>query len=143
MQPFLMSEGVADHVLLMRRTGEGPEFFVRLYNEPGFGARCEHGPSLHSVYPAPAELEAWAQNGVELAAIEQADEGGRFMKVRSTYRIVLAGEVPPSRSHGLGMWLPVNSLERLARTPGLTSNELRTLCSLILSSAFDRACAVL
>ncbi|SNT41317.1 NDP-hexose 2,3-dehydratase family protein [Tropicimonas sediminicola] len=49
-QPFLMQKGQTDHVLLMRLTEKGAEFFVRLFHEVGFGTRVEYGPSLHSAF---------------------------------------------------------------------------------------------
>lgn len=143
MQPFLLGGAHSEHVLLMRLADGVPEFFARVLSEPGFGARREYGPSLHSAYSAPADLEAWVQDGRELVEIEQSDEGGRFMQTRALYRIVLVEDTPPPRSYPWGTWLPLASLEQLARKPGMTSNELRTLCTLILSDAFDVACQTL
>ena len=142
-QPFLMQAKKGDHVLLMRLTGDGAEFFVRIYQEIGFGTRKEYGPSVHSSHETPAEIQNWLSDGVgtELARIWQSDEGGRFMEADACYRIVLVRDVPRRDRYTFGSWVSLAVLERLVTRPGTTTNELRTLASLILSREFDDACA--
>ena len=144
-QPFLMQPDPADHVLFMRVTGTGAEFFVRIYQEAGFGARRELGPSLHSAFATPEDLQSWAAaaGASELIALKQSDEGGRFMHAEGAYRIVRVQGAPKQKVNPAGQWVTLAALERLAARPGGTTNELRTLISLILSTEFDRACSVL
>lgn len=144
-QPFLTQAGTGDHVLLMRIGAEGAQFFLRSYREVGFGQRSEFGPSLHSSFALPAPMEGWAAPdavtaGRQLAAIKQSDEGGRFMLADASYRIVLLDRTPEKDSYLFGHWVSLSVLEQLVRQAGTTTNELRTLASVVLSKAFDEAC---
>lgn len=142
-QPFLLHDDAPDHVLLMRIGDAGAMFFLRSYLEVGFGARKEYGPSVHSLHSTPDKMNGWdhGSGAVELIRLNQSDEGGRFMSTAASYRIVLTDKASPRLRYPFGAWVNLADLERLANSPGCTTNELRTLVSLILSDAFDVACA--
>lgn len=141
-QPFLMQPDTVDHVLFMRLTENGAQFFVRVFQEIGFGPRKEYGPSLHGAFQTPDEMAGWgAGNCTELASIRQSDEGGRFMHADARYRIVLVNDAPPRVNYPFGQWINLGNLERLTTYSGATTNELRTLASVALSRGFDDACA--
>jgi oxidase EvaA len=141
-QPFLMHDGEPDHVLFMRITPAGAEVFVRIYSEVSFGGRKEYGPSLHSLHKTPDALGRWdtASSSRELLSLRQSDEGGRFMTAAARYRIVLVNGTEPRRQYPFGSWINLSVLEKLVSRPGCTTNELRTLVSMVLSTAFDDAC---
>lgn len=142
-QPFILQDKQTDHVLYMRTSRRGAEFFLRIYEEVGFGGRREYGPSLHSQYDTPEEMNTWSEidNTTELCSLDQSDEGGRFMAAAARYRIVLTKNVAPRVQYPFGVWVNLAVLEKLANSPGHTTNELRTLISLVLSQPFDDACA--
>lgn len=141
-QPFMLSPQQSVHDLYARNTRVGAQVFVRLLQEPGFGPRREYGPSRHSLYATPSDMLPW-KTGAVLAQIDQSDEGGRFMQARARYRIVEITDAPERRRWPFGEWVTLATLERLAVRPGTTTNELRTLVSLILGADCDAACAAL
>lgn len=141
-QPFLMQCKIADHVLYMRVTDDGAEFFVRVYRELGFARRREYGPSTHSEYETPVEMHNWettAPNS-QIISIHQSDEGGRFMHADAAYRVVLVENSTSRKSYPFGTWVTLFTLEKLVAKAGSTTNELRSVISLLLSQKFDTAC---
>lgn len=141
-QPFLMQRTHSAHHLLMRTGAQGAEVFVRLYDEPGFGPRREYGPSLHSLYTTPAQMQGWGAQ-TDLIVVQQSDEGGRFMQARASYAISLIADAPQQPRWPFGEWVSLATLERMCAHPGTTTNELRTLTSVLLSADFDTACMAL
>jgi oxidase EvaA len=141
-QPFLLSTDNPDNVLFMRITPRGAEFFLRIYNELGFGARKEYGPSLHSLFDTPEDMQDWGSSlkVQELINLSQSDEGGRFMTADARYRVVLIDDASPRMTYPFGAWMSLSTIETLVNRPGSTTNELRTLVSLILSRSFDEIC---
>lgn len=142
-QPFLVQDRPAEAVLLMRLHDGVAQVFLRILREPGFGGRAEFGPSLHSAFETPPPLAELAgrHRGRDLAVLHQGDEGGRFMRAETVYRIRLLPRTPPRQRHPFGLWVDLATLESLTRRAGTTTNELRTLASMILSADFDAACA--
>ena len=141
-QPFLMQSETSEVTLFMRIRNGIAEFFLRVFNEPGFGDRREFGPSLHSSFATPQQMKPWQKRGTtrELMMTAQSDEGGRFMQVKTNYRIVLLEDVPDRPEWPFGVWVGLSYLEQITTRSGKTTNELRTLVSMILSNRFDQAC---
>ncbi|CUK14158.1 NDP-hexose 2,3-dehydratase [Shimia thalassica] len=144
-QPFLLAPQQTDHALLMRVQESSAEVFVRVLDEPGFGTRREFGPSVHSSFDLPDLMQNWLSEGncSDLVYIQQSDEGGRFMQANASYRVALVKNTPDRVQYPFGRWVSLATLEQLVAQPGKTTNELRTLVSLVLSAAFDRACQTL
>ncbi|SLN56150.1 NDP-hexose 2,3-dehydratase [Pseudoruegeria aquimaris] len=142
-QPFLVGTQPAEQVLFMRIDAGKAEFYLRVYHEVGFGRRREFGASTSSEFDTPPFLRNWRRQGEprKIMALRQSDEGGRFMRADAVYRIVLLQNPPPKQRMPVGAWVDLSTLEKLCRTAGRTTNELRTLASMILSRAFDAACA--
>lgn len=145
-QPFLARAKSGSHTLVIRLVDGIAEVFVSLVQELGFGNRREFGPSLQTSADISRYFDPLLQapNSIELIRIHQSDEGGRFMDVRAEYRIVLVGDGGDRRKqYPFGSWIPLGTLEMLVQQPGSTTNELRTLLSLLLSSDLDSAVAAL
>ena len=141
-QPFLTQTRPGPETLLIRIVDGVAEVFVRIEHELGLGTRREFGPSATGSGRTPAYIAQLLESpgSVELVRIDQSDEGGRFMHARASYRIVLTHEDgDPRGRRRFGNWIPLAALETLVRHPGATTNELRTLTSLLLSSELDRA----
>ena len=141
-QPLLLAPDTLEVTLLMRVTDAGAEVFVRPYQEVGFGARREYGPSMHGAFDLPEQMQGWIASSAPqtLLRVEQSDEGGRFMQVKASYAIAVIKDVPPRMQYPFGSWIPLGLLEELVARPGASTNELRTLASIVLSTDFDRAC---
>ena len=138
-QPLLCDSGVTDITLLARLRGDTVEVFLSRQREVGFGGRWEYGPSVLGDRPLPSDIAAMLQDTTEeeVASMQQTDEGGRFMQVLSRYRIVLVQGTPPGPVQPSGVWVQLSTLEALCRRSGSTTNELRSLASLLLSTAAD------
>jgi len=140
-QPFLTDPGLVRHGLAVRVRRGALQVHVRPYGEPGFGGRVELGPSVQAPYAAPKGADAVVGEAAQvLCDIEQSDEGGRFFDARAAYTVALVDDAVDLDG---GAWLTLGELERVARTPGLCTNELRTFVSMILSTQFDEACRAL
>lgn len=141
-QPFLMPVDPSDLVLFLRLTPLGAEVFLRSYQEVGFGQRRELGPSRHSAFRVPDDMRDWdaPASATELIRLNQSDEGGRFFQADATYRIVLVRSAPARVQYPFGQWVSLAALEQIVQVPGATTNELRSLVSLLLSNKFDQVC---
>ena len=80
-------------------------------------------------------------SGVPLREIVQSDEGGRFFEEVARYSLVWL-DIPSSRDDGRldsvtehpeYRWVSLDELNMLCATPLTTTNELRTLVSLVIS----------
>ncbi len=144
-QPFLSQARPGSDTLIMRIADGIVEVFVSLVQELGFGNRREFGPSIQtSGIPPYLDRLLRSPNSIELVRIDQSDEGGRFLSVRGQYRIVLTRDGGDRRKqYPFGTWISLGTLEMLVQQPGSTTNELRTLVSLLLSSELDSALAAL
>lgn len=140
----LLGRTDAPEVTLVSRVQDGAlEVFVRRAHEVGFGGRWEYGPTLQDPFPVPPPLAAMLQGArrTEIAAIDQSDEGGRFINSVSRYSLLHLGRTPARRDYRFGRWVRLSTLEAMCRRSGATTNELRTLASLLLSRQADEAYA--
>jgi len=138
-QPLIEEAMVGQHVLLYS-VRDGVAFFrTAAYPEIGFHRRAELGPSLQSGearFRLEVEaLTAMLNEAETLAEVQQSDEGGRFFRRISRYRVARWHGDPKALSPANGCWLSAGDLEELSRRSGVLSNELRTLLSLLLSAA--------
>ena len=65
----------------------------------------------------------------------QSDEGGRFLRCRTRYRILERSSAQPVPALDNEHWLSLAQLEALAHQPTMLTNEARTVLSLLLSMA--------
>lgn len=144
-QPLLRGRQMIHSSLLFRLNPERTQelqCFLRRSMEPGL-RQPEWGPSLQSDNELMSkEEQAWLERiqsgkGV-MSQIEQTDEGGRFYQSRAIYSLVAlqpqdALLVESLKGDFSGIWVNIRELERIVQTPGMSTNELRTTVSLLLS----------
>lgn len=144
-QPLLRGTQMIHSSLLFRLNPERTQelqCFLRRSMEPGL-RQPEWGPSLQSDNELMSkEEQAWLKRiqsgeGV-MSQIEQTDEGGRFYQSKAIYSLVAlqpqdALLVESLNGDFSGIWVNIRELERIVQTPGMSTNELRTAVSLLLS----------
>ena len=144
-QPFLLDSRPVKAGIYTRLKDDRLQVFISPFKEVGFGGRTEFGPSWQSGYPKKATVKSIEQHSVwrEVIALDQSDEGGRFMKTKARY-IIRFVEDGPTNSPQDGSWVDLSTLEMLCQRSGVTTNELRTIVSLLLSRQADDAfCSLL
>ncbi|MEO1169654.1 MAG: NDP-hexose 2,3-dehydratase family protein [Pseudomonadota bacterium] len=135
-QPLMTQDREKEIVLLMRVRDGAAQFLVRPAHELGHGNRMEFSASAG---PGETELDALRDcDPQEIISLRQSDEGGRFFECICRYSVqLLHGEDATPALGRNGRWLFLADLARLAAAPCTTTNELRTLVSLLLSEQFD------
>jgi oxidase EvaA len=103
-----------------------PQLEAGLYNmvELGPSTVFEPGESL------PDDTFRSRPGATILAECRQSDEGGRFFRAVSTYRLIDIGDVTADLPKG--MWLTLAVIRRLLAAGGLVTNEARSALSLAL-----------
>jgi dTDP-4-dehydro-6-deoxy-alpha-D-glucopyranose 2,3-dehydratase len=131
-QPLLIRTAIQVNDLGFRTIGGVAKFRVVAREEPGFLGRAEFGPDTSYLGGAANSGRVAAEFGSSvIASVRQSDEGGRFFRFRSEYRIrALAGTALPA--HGRAHWLTLAELSELSRTRGVLTNELRSCLSLLV-----------
>lgn len=136
-QPLVASRAETDAVLLVQRRQGILHLLFRGSPEPGFRDRVQLGPTAQTGLPraGPGKLAALALDDpslVDRADVLQSDEGGRFFRSVTRYRIREVPEGVPVPQDPFGLWVTVSQAHRLAREPGRLTNEARSLLSLLL-----------
>lgn len=131
-QQPLVADGIADRVVLLTAVING-EFRVALSiaDELGFQGNAKFGPSWQNALDQ--SFTPIRSLGEQIWSIEQSDEGGRFNQIVVGYewRHMNDGRVPQQDLN----WVSLAELEALCRAPGMTTNELRTVVTLLLALA--------
>lgn len=138
-QPLVVGGRTAHISLMCARVDGVLKVWLREAPEPGFHDGVQLGPSdvddpVHHRQP---EVGAMLSAGIERAAVNQSDEGGRFMASVARYAVV---EVSHDAVAALpdgdgGHWVTLSELSLLAQTPGMLTNEARSVASLLLAWA--------
>ena len=131
-QPLLSTGRVTSCDLVCQERDGVLHFLLRAVWEPGLVERVELGASRES--PATADLPLAPGECVRLSVL-QSDEGGRFLRCATRYRVIeraaASAEPPAAGEH----WVTLAQLERLASLPGALNNEARSAVSVLLSLA--------
>lgn len=133
-QPLIHSHGTGDVVLACREVDGVAEVLVRVERETGlFG--CALLPSWLRYPGAEAEPPAWLRAAPPVwLETEESDEGGRFYRDRSRYRLVrLPADFEPGP--GEGHWLRVSELKRCLAQSNLCTIQLRVVASHLLAAS--------
>jgi len=148
-QPLFVSDVKPIHQLLVSRHRGSLAFLLNITGEPGLYMKAEYGPTVTTLNRGLSEqsdlnieIACQLNDSAELIReIHQSDEGGRFFREEGTYRLVwvdpqhFLGHTPlawATEQNGF-CWVTPLGLNILCGTPMTTTNELRTLASLILS----------
>lgn len=142
-QPLLVSPVEGESVLLCQERRGVPHFLFDARPEIGFREKVQYGPTIlhpggeRPIPPArdgqTAALEQAISRSETLLASRQSDEGGRFFRSVSRYRICL---IPPDEAVVPGenlSWMTLRQVADLIGRPGFFSNEARSLISMMLA----------
>lgn len=142
-QPLIASteEGLA--VLLAKEINGVLHFLFKCRAEIGFTECFQYGPSIQSSGGVPAIIAGLDQEDEALmAALQQAepllssrhsDEGGRFYKCVSCYRVMLLDSAQETPVTDALSWMTLAQVERFSQQQGFFSNEARSLVSMLLA----------
>lgn len=147
-QPLLVSQEILCHQLVVSQHDSQIRFLVRVVSELGLYSLAEFGPTVSSRRSRiPVEVDSRGTDradflreyGQVLREIDQSDEGGRFFFETAKYQLLwLEPEhFTPAHQHLFDqsefMWLTSRELNRACSMSLVTTNELRTLASLVLA----------
>jgi oxidase EvaA len=149
-QPLYSSQERLEHDLVVSEIYGSVSILLRICDEEGLYNGAEFGPSStvgiemkrDCSRSVSAEISAQLDDfGLTLREIEQSDEGGRFFNEVCRYRLVWVDPKQLGTSSPLGRtlndpdyaWVTPSELNTLCGTSMATTNELRTLASLIIS----------
>lgn len=145
-QPLLRDLGHGDVALVAQRKRGVLHFLLRPSVEVGFREKAQYGASFQrSPEKLPARGASLADPGGDplaglLAGGELrehrrcllSEEGGRFFRSTSRYRVVEAPEGLPVPEIPGCCWATLAQVYRLLKTPGLFTNEARSAVALLL-----------
>ncbi len=131
-QPIFVPHADDLQVLLCRHGATGIEFLLRVEQSEALLSTAEFAPTFCGA----SDVSLLAARPEPVAVLHQTDEGGRFWQATCRYEIRLlapgdlgeeiAATVQPA------CWVNMRQLQRLAATELTTTNELRTLVSMLL-----------
>jgi hypothetical protein len=102
----------------------------------GLASGAAIGPT-HVRYPGvDAEALAWLSDAPVISRTTESDEGGRFFRDASTYRIVRADDAGEAFA---GAWVRLSELKTLLRISNACTIQLRGVTSQLLGAEIDRS----
>ena len=126
-QPIFDNRGTARAELAGTRF-EGPmRFGFSICCEPGLVRRAELGPTTMDSQGGDQRRDG--AGGRVIAACRQSDEGGRFFRNVTLYRVIDLGDRSPDPGK---VWLSLAEIRALLDRGGNFTNEARTLISLLM-----------
>lgn len=148
-QPLVISPAEGQIVLLCQERDGVLHFLFNARPEIGFCEKFQYGPTIQDlgngngnsneplILPSLEDRTSGLENALArsetLLASRNSDEGGRFFRCLSNYRICL---LPPGETVDPGENLSLMTLRQitaLIRQPGFFSNEARSLISMTLA----------
>lgn len=102
-------------------------FGFSICREPGLARRAELGPTALA-YSDTAHPDG-GEHGRVVMTCQQSDEGGRFFRDITQYRIIDRGDKNPDPRK---VWLSLSHVRALLDRGGHFTNEARTLISLLM-----------
>jgi oxidase EvaA len=137
-QPLLGTCEANRAILLCQLRSGLLHFLVRASPEPGFKEGVQLGPTAVTRHPAFAatplnDFCADPSTTTPVACVRQSDEGGRFFRTVTEYEIRLVAETDRVPDTPSVRWVTLRQLHRLAQVRALTTNELRSNLSVLLT----------
>ena len=130
-QPLVNSATEGEVALACRERGGRLEFLVRAVAEIGLTAGAALAPSFVRYPGASAEAPDWLQRP-DWCATTESDEGGRFYRDASRYRIVRVDDTPDVDA--AAAWLSLSELKLVLRMSNLCTIQLRGVVSQLLGA---------
>jgi oxidase EvaA len=130
-QPLLSCSNRGLVVLLVRRIDDHYEYLVSTESEFGISGERTVLPSF-VIYPGdnPENISGLFENETLLAEMTQSEEGGRFYKNESLYRVILVVDEIDTKPHQ--RWVTAETLKSILKSSGRASLQLRCIVSLVL-----------
>lgn len=138
-QPLVLSHREEAVALVCQHRGGALRFLLRASAEAGFRERVQLGPTwqsddLTAGNGAAHQILAALQRGHERDSRLQSDEGGRFFRSVSRYRIVELPETEAIDLEASGyLWMDLGQIYRLGGVQGMFTNEARSVLSMLLA----------
>lgn len=130
-QPLMSASNMGLVMLLFRKVHNSFECLITIENEPGVSGHVTILPSLvRYAGNGIGTVNLDQVNGVEIARIIQSEEGGRFYKNESLYRVVLIDNEIEIESNQ--RWISVGHLKVVLKSSNKASFQLRCISSLLL-----------
>jgi oxidase EvaA len=126
-QPLLENRATAMADLCATRIGGVMRFGFAVRPEPGLARGAELGPT--TLGERASDRPNGHESGHVVMSCRQSDEGGRFFRDVTVYRIVDLGGAEPDPDK---IWLSVSEIRALLSRGGYFTNEARTLISLLM-----------
>lgn len=145
-QPLLCDLGLGEVALIAQRRRGVLHFLLRPSVEVGFREKAQYGPSFQrhperhpagnpvlaaSVDDPLGDLLAERQS-LEHRSCLLSEEGGRFFRTSSRYRVAEVPERIPVPEIPGCCWATLGQIHRLLKTPGFFTNEARSAVALLL-----------
>jgi len=137
-QPFLCDAEQQSALLLCQKRSGILHFLLHMRMEVGFKELYQFAPTSQSGIingDLPHSISAGLPALHTLFSCIQSDEGGRFYQCNTQYRIAECAEGVTIADDANYIWVNLHTLHDLVHRPGVTTNELRTLVSMLLSEA--------
>jgi len=133
-QPLVNSSSEGLVVLACQEQEGILEFYIRPVTELGLATTAALAPSFVRYPGRTGEPPGWLAepNARVWSETTESDEGGRFYRDASLYRLVRVN-VRPGRSQETGFWLRLSELKMLLRTSNVCTIQLRGVISQLLS----------
>lgn len=132
-QPLMLSKNIGLVILLMRHGNRQQEFLVTLDNEFGVSGQKTVLPS-YVVYPGEdreEKLDVYETSRPVIAEMVQSEEGGRFYRNESVFKVIEIHEDITISSNQL--WISLDELRSILKTSCFAGFQLRCISSLILN----------
>jgi oxidase EvaA len=127
-QPLVNSPTEGEVVLACRKREGQLEFLVRAVAEIGLATGAALAPTYVRYPGAAGAAPSWLQ-GSDWSATTESDEGGRFYRDASRYRIVRVEDAPDVSD---GAWLRLPELKLFLRMSNMCTIQLRGVVSQLL-----------
>jgi dTDP-4-dehydro-6-deoxy-alpha-D-glucopyranose 2,3-dehydratase len=137
-QPFLASASKGHAGLVFSRIDGVLYVLLRYSFEFGLLHGVEFGPSFQTdivISESDRDLARACDAKEAILSIEQSDEGGRFFQMAMRYSLFDFGEATLDLPVDQYEWVDIYTLSLLCQAEGRTTNELRSLVSLMLGLA--------
>ena len=141
-QPMITS-GTPGLIMQVAQVKDGTlRLLVRASHEPGFANGAQLSATLQTFPGEPtgdsqvlAQLEEWERaNGASPVVFDcrMSEEGGRFFFDLNRYMVVVAPETAHVDADESSIWLTLAEVNALKKTPGVFTNEFRSVLSLFV-----------
>jgi oxidase EvaA len=130
-QPLMKSDGKGSVILYTRMINDQVEVLLSVRSEIGISGRYSILPSFVS-YPGEksVNIPSWVDESEELVSFIQSDEGGRFYRHESIYKLIQVMEDVEVMDDQF--WVSLPFFKQLLKTSNLVSFQLRCISSVLL-----------